>query len=135
MGKLVMLQTIYTLGRYFLANRQYEYQATCYTPVEAEGDYLLDKGQVKLHYVVAVDGVNYNIPVTVCCLYDTDIPEARQNKQQYYFDSITDHTPDPLATWKDVTGIQIDNSAGADIDLRAYLALTEEHPSLKKTTE
>lgn len=130
MSLIVMTQTIETDGVYFLANRQYEYEFTTYDVTKVVGSYIPDFGTVALHYAVRRDGKLHNVPACVCCEYDVVIPVLAQNKAAYDEYIKTDHTSDWQTAWRNLTGNIINNNAGADIDLRAYNALVEEHPSI-----
>lgn len=122
---IVMMFTVEVDGRNFLANRQYEYTAKVSDTVTASGVDKKDKGAFMIHYVVNVDGVDYKIPFCSCVEYDVAIPEEQQNKQKYIENTLLDKTENWMGKYKEVTGIQINNNAGADIDLRRYKALLD----------
>lgn len=130
-----MLQTIQVSDKYFVANKQYEYSDTTYAFVTAFGVDKKDIGRHCIHYLVTIGLIAYWIPSCSCVEYDKVIPENEQNKQQYYFDSITDQTKDVIAQVKQAFGIQINNNAGADIDLRAYNELIAENPTILSNHE
>lgn len=115
-----MCMTIATHGHYFLANHQYEAVGSIVTAVDISMPRMNIAGHQSPHYIVQVDGVNYNIPQACCVEVSKRIPIEKQNHERAFEDEISDKTKDWQQQWKQTTGIEVNNGAGADMDLRDY---------------
>ena len=115
-----MCMTIATHGQYFLANHQYEASGTVNTAIDISLPRLKNNGVVAPHYTVPINGTTYNVPACTCAEVFKEIPIAKQNHARAFEQEITDKTENWQKTWKDLTGVQVNNGAGADMDLRQY---------------
>jgi len=117
MSAIVMNKTMLIEGQYFLFNHQYDYCGT---------ENRIDNGQSRIHYIVTLNSKTYYIPDYACIEYDD--PKHKQNQDVYAAieRDFEDHTPDWMEQWEKISGIKINNGAGADIDLREYKSLVNE---------